>query len=147
MITSLECIPLLKSALNHTKKHCVNKIVYMDGLHKPDIDVEESIKIFALSDIETMGKQIIKENRQQPYPSANIDEPMLMMYTSGTTGQPKAATMTQRQFLGSIRALFVLVRHIMHEAPFHTYVSYLPMAHVLELTLELFFCFGKLMKF
>lgn len=119
----------------------------MDGLQKPEIDIEESIKTFALSDIEKIGKQLIEENRQQPCPSAKLDKTMLIMYTSGTTGLPKAATMTQRQFLGSIRALFVLVRHIIHEAPFHTYISYLPMAHVLELTLEVFFCVGKLIKY
>ncbi|KAH9425971.1 Long-chain-fatty-acid--CoA ligase 4 [Dermatophagoides pteronyssinus] len=50
--------------------------------------------------------------------------------------------MTQRQFLGLEYVHICSNRHIMHEAPFHTYVSYLPMAHVLELTLELFFCFG-----
>nr|XP_046917028.1 LOW QUALITY PROTEIN: long chain acyl-CoA synthetase 9, chloroplastic-like [Dermatophagoides farinae] len=142
VIVSLECITLLKSALCHAKKHSVKRIIYMDGLQKPEIDIEESIKTFALSDIEKIGKQLIEENRQQPYPSAKLDKTMLIMYTSGTTGLPKAATMTQRQFLGSIRALFVLVRHIIHEAPFHTYISYLPMAHVLELTLEVFFCVG-----
>ena len=70
---------------------------------------------------------------------------MIIMYTSGTTGTPKAAIATHRQLTdGSAKAIPVLVKDTISEAPDHTYLAYLPLAHVLELTIELFLFYGEL---
>ncbi|KAH7638786.1 long chain fatty acid coa ligase-like protein [Dermatophagoides farinae] len=118
IITSLNCVPMLMKTLNQSQQNSVKQVIYMDG---------------------DVGKKIIENNQQQSYPDANIDDPLVIMYTSGTTGTPKAATITQRQFCASIRALYTIVRNVAHSGPLHTYVSYLPMAHIMELTLEIFF--------
>lgn len=143
VITSPDCVPLLKRVLNlyPTK---VQRIIYIDGFKKLDFSgFSEAIEVLPLSELEKIGRKLIQANQERPYFSATPDHLMCIMYTSGTTGTPKGALMTHRQFLGSMRALFILVQELIDTAPDHTYIAYLPMAHVLELTVQLFLFFGK----
>ncbi|CAG2179024.1 unnamed protein product, partial [Oppiella nova] len=74
-----------------------------------------------------------------PFKTPQPDDPFLIMYTSGTTGAPKAAVATHRQMMeGSAQALLSVITWI-GGARSHTYVAFLPLAHILELTQEFFY--------
>ncbi|CAG2173145.1 unnamed protein product, partial [Oppiella nova] len=92
----------------------------------------DTIRLISLRDVETTGAQLPDTPFKTPHP----DDPFLIMYTSGTTGAPKAAIATHRQMMeGSARAL-LSVCSWMGGARSHTYVAFLPLAHILELTQE-----------
>lgn len=163
VIASIDCLPLLEKVLRaHAGRHSVRRLIYIDGHQTPDLagfDLnsssaaedeaaataaanESSVETMALSELEALGKKAIAAGTVRPLFRATPQHLMMIMYTSGTTGTPKAALMTHEQFTTSIKSLYPLVEEAISTAPTHTYISYLPMAHVLELTVESFFYFG-----
>lgn len=70
------------------------------------------------------------------------DELFGVCYTSGTTGLPKGVTFTQGQLKEAALGMAQTIRSIIHDGPSHTYIAYLPQAHVLELCIELFLFLG-----
>ncbi|KAH7638395.1 long chain fatty acid coa ligase-like protein [Dermatophagoides farinae] len=142
VIVSFECIQILQAVLANSSKHKVKRIIFMDGFKKPDFEFPSNIKIFSLNGIERLGEQCIKEMRDKPLYSGSLDRLMIIMYTSGTNGDPKAALITENQLFVSMKAMYCRVRSLVHETDKHIYVAYLPSAHILELTLELLFFLG-----
>ena len=143
VIASIDCLPLVEKVLKR-QGHSVRRVIYIDGYKRPDLTgFGENIETVALSELEQLGKKAVKEGTARPLFRANPNHLMIIMYTSGTTGTPKAALMTHRQFTSAVQALYPLVEEAISTAPTHTYISYLPMAHVLELTVESFFFLGN----
>jgi len=137
MITSGDMLPKVKSLLSQTQT--VSTIVYITG--KEEINTEsfpQSINLISLREIERIGSES-EFQFQIPKP----DDTLIIMYTSGTTGNPKAAIATHRQFIGSAHSLLVLVKDLILDNRNHTYIAYLPLAHVLELTIEFFLFHGN----
>ena len=66
----------------------------------------------------------------------------MIMYTSGTTGTPKAVILQNRQLNGALKALTSNVNDLADEAYRHVYASFLPLAHIMGLTFELFLFTG-----
>ena len=145
MIVSSELLPKVRSIVSQLPT--VQTIVYISNSQigsQPNTDTfPNNVSLLSLQELERVGTNQPNVDFQIP----REENPVLIMYTSGTTGTPKAAIATHRQLIaGSANALLVLVKDLLPEAKKHTYVAYLPLAHVLELTIELFLFYGKLQK-
>ena len=66
---------------------------------------------------------------------ADLDSPATIVYTSGTTGEPKGAILTHRNFVGQVRNVAAAYREVVR-ADGNT-VIFLPLAHVLARGLQL----------
>ena len=66
---------------------------------------------------------------------ADLDSPATIVYTSGTTGEPKGAILTHRNFVGQVRNVAAAYREVVHEGG--NTVIFLPLAHVLARGLQL----------
>ena len=142
IIVSFECIQILQKVLANSTQHNVKRIIFMEGFHKPDFKFSTEIEIYSLNNIVQLGQQCIDQNQDLPLHKGSMDRRMIIMFTSGTNGDPKAAIITEKQIFTSIKAMYCRVRSLVNETYKHIYVAYLPTAHVMELTLELLFFLG-----
>jgi len=62
------------------------------------------------------------------------DSLSFIMYTSGSTGQPKGVMLTHRNFVSLIAS--VLAQGTVYPSPKDTFIAFLPLAHILELMVE-----------
>ncbi|KAF9359606.1 hypothetical protein BGX26_011941 [Mortierella sp. AD094] len=90
---------------------------------------ELGVKIVAWTDVERNGlDNPVPANPPKP------DDIATICYTSGTTGTPKGAVLTHKNFVAGISSLHLMAKHQRFFIPTNadTHISYLPLAHVFE---------------
>lgn len=151
VITSSDLVPKLQK-LQH-KISLVKVIIHFDGPKKVESSVADkmgSIKLTPFHEIESNGENIFKRSSltrnksanasklmKKRLPNVSSDETAIIMYTSGSTGIPKGVMITHKNLLQSINSFFSIASALKDQH--HTYMSYLPLAHVLALVAEFFF--------
>ena len=88
-----------------------------------------------LTDLVARGVDITDEELEARRTSATQDAPATIVYTSGTTGEPKGVVLTHRNFLGQVLNIAAAYREIVNEDG--NTVIFLPLAHVLARGLQL----------
>ncbi|XP_064184239.1 long-chain-fatty-acid--CoA ligase 4 [Anguilla rostrata] len=131
LITSVELVETkLKSVLPeiHNLKH----IIYVDtkGLNKTGYP--EGLQIHSMEAVKELGAKpenmSVKIERPQPSDLAVI------MYTSGSTGRPKGVMILHNNLIAGMTGQCERIPGL---GPQDTYIGYLPLAHVLEMTAEI----------
>ncbi|MHC9044565.1 AMP-dependent synthetase/ligase [Microbacterium saperdae] len=89
----------------------------------------------ALIDLVSAGVDVTDEALEARRTSASQDDPATIVYTSGTTGEPKGVVLTHRNFLGQVLNIAAAYREIVNEDG--NTVIFLPLAHVLARGLQL----------
>lgn len=148
VVTSQDLVPKLQK-LQH-KINLVKCIIYFEEPKRLDSDLAsklESIKLTPFSEIETKGEQITKSSSlskkksstlmRKRLPKVDTETTAIIMYTSGSTGIPKGVMITHKNLIQSVRSFFSIASALKGNQ--HTYMSYLPLAHVLALVAEFFF--------
>lgn len=148
VITSADLVPKLQR-LQH-KISLVKCIIHFEGPKKIDNNVVEkleSIKLIPFKTIESNGENISKSSSltrnksatlmRKRLPNVDPNETAIIMYTSGSTGIPKGVMITHTNLIQSVRSFFSIASAL--KGQHHTYMSYLPLAHVLALVAEFFF--------
>ena len=88
-----------------------------------------------LADLVASGADVTDEELEARRASATQDDPATIVYTSGTTGEPKGVVLTHRNFLGQVLNIAAAYREIVNEDG--NTVIFLPLAHVLARGLQL----------
>ncbi|MEP6902408.1 MAG: AMP-binding protein, partial [Actinomycetota bacterium] len=120
------------SIQNQIKK--VKQIIFLDlaaGLKKAFEISINSANIIPFTDFIAFGKQNTEKFRPRVEEigfNAKPDETAIMVYTSGTTGQPKGAMLSHQYILNSVESLRQSVPIFHDDVSF----SYLPGCHVAE---------------
>lgn len=99
----------------------------------------DRIKLIPFDELMNQGAKV----KEISLPESKPDDLAMIMYTSGTTGIPKAVVFTNKQIKSAMICLASNVHDIAHEAGQHRYASFLPLAHSLGLTFELFMFTGN----
>jgi len=82
---------------------------------------EKGIRLYDFTEVEAIGQK-----SPQKHIPPKSDDITCIMYTSGTTGVPKGAMITHRNFLTAISSSFILFGN----RPDDVFISYLPLAHI-----------------
>lgn len=132
---------LLGTVANVIDKTSSIKVLVYDGpaddikkgaLEKIKAAHDGSIKVFTLDEFLALGKDHVHEpNLPQPEDLATI------MYTSGSTGDPKGVMLSNANIIATIAGLRIMLGDILEGDHFeHTYIAYLPLAHIFEYAVE-----------
>lgn len=96
---------------------------------------ESGVSLVAYSEVIAMGsKKAGDEEKEIPLNLPGEDDLAMVMYTSGTTGNPKGAMIKHGQLMSAIGALmrnFILDNDTVH-------YSYLPLAHIFECAAQIY---------
>jgi long-chain acyl-CoA synthetase len=120
----------VKDSLPRLKKIIV---VDMKGLRR-----YKDTMVISFKDVESLGFEI---NTKEPHLFEQMvnetrpDDPAIIVYTSGTTGQPKGAMITHKNMIAMIRGL----AEVLNFRYTDSFVSALPLCHIAERMFSLIF--------
>ena len=112
------------------------------SITEPPADAKAALEAAGIA-IHTMDAVAAAGAETPSEPSlAPLDEPAVLMYTSGTTGNPKGVMISHRAILVTMHgtmadssALTTGGKHLMSADT--VYLAYLPLAHIMELAVEI----------
>lgn len=88
---------------------------------------ELNVTLYSFAEIQEIGAA----NMKKPIPPDQNDIATIC-YTSGTTGQPKGALITHSNIVSIGSSMYLNLEQVLDENEEHRYLSYLPLAHMLE---------------
>uniref|UniRef100_A0A8D0L2I5 long-chain-fatty-acid--CoA ligase n=1 Tax=Sphenodon punctatus TaxID=8508 RepID=A0A8D0L2I5_SPHPU len=108
-------------------------IITVDGKPTTWSEFPKGIIVHTMASVQAMGAKAENVNKQRvrPVPS----DIAVIMYTSGSTGLPKGVMISHCNLIAGITGMAERIPHLGEK---DTYIGYLPLAHVLELSAELF---------
>lgn len=89
----------------------------------------------SLDDLVVLGEDVSDAELESRRTLAGHDDPATIVYTSGTTGEPKGAVLTHANFLGQVLNIAAAYREVV--TPTGNTIIFLPLAHVLARGLQL----------
>ncbi|KAM4728255.1 long-chain-fatty-acid--CoA ligase 3b [Anableps anableps] len=93
-------------------------------------DMPRGITIYNMEAVKELGSKPVHIDRRHPEPS----DIAVIMYTSGSTGIPKGVMISHGNLIAGIAGMAERIPNLNET---DTYIGYLPLAHVLELSAEL----------
>lgn len=138
VFTSTQKFPLLEKTLHKTKEF-IKTIVYFgdvtdDSKRTSQAAEKEGVKVYSFADFEQIGI----DNPAEPSPPKAQDAACIM-YTSGTTGNPKGVLLTHHTLVTAVASLqgFVDLGNI-KLGPDDSFLSFLTLAHIFDRVVEEF---------
>lgn len=103
---------------------------------------QDALQLLASAGVNAISwDQLVAKGKLAPVPaeSASIDDMCTIMYTSGTTGNPKGVILSHKAMLATIGGLQGLLDQVNEEmGPDDVYLSFLTMAHIFDRVAEEF---------
>lgn len=141
LVTSGDCVHKLDSILDQipTVTHI---IVVCDKVNSSGYEAFKTLaakhdkKVFKFDEIVEQGKSTENvETLNNNYEAPEKNDLAIIMYTSGSTGNPKGVMISHLNLYTALKSLFLRLQKLVPGED--AYVAYLPLAHVLELMSEI----------
>uniref|UniRef100_A0A8C5EEE1 long-chain-fatty-acid--CoA ligase n=1 Tax=Gouania willdenowi TaxID=441366 RepID=A0A8C5EEE1_GOUWI len=131
LITSAELLETkLKNVLQHIPK--LKHVIYADQKKVNTDAYPARLSIQSMEAVINKGK--LPENVEIPIVKPKPSDLAVVMYTSGSTGRPKGVMIVHSNLIAGMTGQCERIPGL---GPCDTYIAYLPLAHVLEMTAEI----------
>ncbi|XP_078576808.1 long-chain-fatty-acid--CoA ligase 5-like isoform X2 [Branchiostoma floridae x Branchiostoma japonicum] len=128
-------VMLLLTFISNNQVSSVKRIITTDVMADEVILMAErhGVQMLAFNEVVRLGQQ---QPHDQVLPSP--DDLATIYYTSGTTGDPKGAMLTHRNQIAELGGAVGHFQDTIKFCPDDVYISYLPLAHVIERIMQLY---------
>uniref|UniRef100_A0A183C491 long-chain-fatty-acid--CoA ligase n=1 Tax=Globodera pallida TaxID=36090 RepID=A0A183C491_GLOPA len=138
MFTSRSLLPKALSSINNCPQ--LKRVVYFSQQHTLAEIADEATdeikqafnndgrELYTFNALRALGHSQTKFER-----NVNADDPAMIMYTSGTTGNPKGVLLSHRNIIATASGQSAVILVNQND----TIIGYLPLAHILEVCAEL----------
>ncbi|XP_058655791.1 long-chain-fatty-acid--CoA ligase 3a isoform X2 [Onychostoma macrolepis] len=131
IITSKELLETkLKNILLDVPR--LRHIIVVDDKLKSGSEYPRGISVHSMAAVKRLGAHPENASRQRRPPCAS--DVAVIMYTSGSTGVPKGVMISHSNIIAGITGMAERIPNLGED---DTYIGYLPLAHVLELSAEM----------
>uniref|UniRef100_A0A8C1V6P2 long-chain-fatty-acid--CoA ligase n=1 Tax=Cyprinus carpio TaxID=7962 RepID=A0A8C1V6P2_CYPCA len=131
IITSKELLETkLKNILLEVPR--LQHIIVVDDKLKSGSEYPRGISVHSMAAVKRLGAHPENVSRQRRPPCAS--DVAVIMYTSGSTGVPKGVMISHSNIIAGITGVAERIPNLGED---DTYIGYLPLAHVLELSAEM----------
>lgn len=132
IVCSSETLPKVRAILDRCPK--LNKVVIFESLSPADPPVSNvalgpNVQAVAFKQLLQNGRSVSSSTPRCPPTEKDC---AIIMYTSGSTGNPKGVMLSHRNLIAAMSALINIAKFKTKDR----YIGYLPLAHVLELLAE-----------
>ncbi|GLB44412.1 putative AMP-binding enzyme [Lyophyllum shimeji] len=134
IFTNAELLPTLSKVLSNTPS--VKYVIYDGAADSSVLDTIRAVrdmKVVSIDELREIGRSKPLEPLEPLRPKK--DTMACIMYTSGSTGNPKGVSITHGNLVSSVGAVYTLLGH--HLTYDDSFLAYLPLAHVLEYIVEM----------
>jgi long-chain acyl-CoA synthetase len=139
VFTNAELLPTLLRVL--PKAPTIKVVIYDGEPRKSILDdiraVRDTIKVLNIDEFRKIGQALPTDGLEAHLPKT--DDIATIMYTSGSTGNPKGVIISHANLVASVGSVQTLLGH--HLTKDDTFLAYLPLAHVMEFIIELILFF------
>ncbi|XP_043983531.1 long-chain-fatty-acid--CoA ligase 4 isoform X1 [Gambusia affinis] len=131
LVTSVELLESkLKKVLPQISK--LKHIIYVDQKKVNTEGYPEGLSIHSMQAVRDLG--VLPENAEREIVTPQPSDLAVVMYTSGSTGRPKGVMIVHSNLIAGMTGQCERIPGL---GPDDTYIAYLPLAHVLEMTAEI----------
>uniref|UniRef100_A0A7N6BXP7 long-chain-fatty-acid--CoA ligase n=1 Tax=Anabas testudineus TaxID=64144 RepID=A0A7N6BXP7_ANATE len=131
LITSVELLETkLKNVLSQIPK--LKHVIYVDQKKISTEGYPARLTIHSMQTVQELGA--LPENMMRPIVRPEPSDLAVIMYTSGSTGRPKGVMIVHSNLIAGMSGQCERIPGL---GPNDTYIAYLPLAHVLEMTAEI----------
>ncbi|MED6274101.1 Long-chain-fatty-acid--CoA ligase 4, partial [Characodon lateralis] len=131
LVTSMELLETkLKKVLPQISK--LKHVVYVDQKKVNTEGYPAGLSIHSMQAVQELG--VLPENMERETVTPQPSDLAVVMYTSGSTGRPKGVMIVHSNLIAGMTGQCERIPGL---GPDDTYIAYLPLAHVLEMTAEI----------
>ncbi|KAM9376854.1 long-chain-fatty-acid--CoA ligase 4 [Pholidichthys leucotaenia] len=131
LVTSAELLETkLKDMLPQITK--LKHVIYVDKKKMSTEGYPAGLSICSMQAVQELGR--LPENMEKPIVKPQPSDLAVVMYTSGSTGRPKGVMIVHGNLTAGMTGQCERIPGL---GPEDTYIAYLPLAHVLEMTAEI----------
>jgi len=119
-------------------KDTLRCIIYMDELTPTQVqEYQKKLgrELISWDAVMARGNELVSQGKGRVEKAPQPEDLAVCMYTSGSTGQPKGVLMSHANIVAACAGIGAIVPDPLCEKD--VYISFLPLAHVLELTAEM----------